>query len=110
MVVGVVTHRYPSRPISTSKMASDAVRRTVSFTTAVPSDVSVSSRTRWSLYAPNIRWFRDGGRRDRLKNAALVGAIVGTPHHAIGITGLGPSRFVLAIDGGIVHVAEGPQP
>src|SRR6266540_5798835 len=109
MVVGVVTQRYPSRPISTSKTASDAVTRTVSLTTAVPSDVSASSRTRWSLYAPTIRWFRDCGSRDPVKNAAFVGAIVDA-HQSIGRTGLGPSRFVLAMDAGIVHVHDGPQP
>src|SRR5436190_23390925 len=110
MVVGVVIQRYPSRPISTSKMASVAVCRTVSFTTAVPSDVSVSSRSRWSLYAPNIRWFRDCGNRDPVKNAAFVGAIV-RAHQSIGSTGLGPSWFVFAGGGGgVVHVSEGPHP
>src|SRR2546428_14081422 len=77
--------------------------------TAVPLDVSFNSRSRWSLYAPKIRSLRDCGRSEPVKNAAFVGAIVGV-HHAIGITGLGPSWFVLWGDGGGGHVADGPHP
>jgi len=62
------------------------------------------------LNAPNIRWFRDCGKSNPVKNAAFVGAIVGV-HQSSGIVGLGPSRFVLVGgDGGVLHVAFGPQP
>src|SRR2546428_5302739 len=41
--------------------------------------------------------------------AAFVGQIV-VPHHQIGKTGLGPSRFVSAGGGRLPHEAVGPHP
>src|SRR6266571_7367151 len=110
MVEAVVTHRNPSSPISTSRIPDGAVKTMLSLTTEVPSAERARSRSRASLYAPNIRSFRDCGRREPVKNAAFVGAIVGV-HQSRGMTGLGPSWFVFAGGcGGVEHVAAGPQP
>src|SRR2546427_9908309 len=110
IVEAVVTQRNPSRPISTSRIPDGAVKRMLSPTTVVPSAERTRSRSRASLYAPNIRSFRECGRREPGENAAFVGAIVGV-HQSSGMKGLGPSWFVLpGAGGGVEHVAAGPQP
>src|SRR3989442_4524128 len=107
MVEAVVTQRNPSRPISTSRIPDGAVKRMPSLTTVIPSAERTRSRSRASLYAPNIRSFRDCGNKEPVKNAAFVGAIVGV-HQSRGMTGLGPSWFVLpGAGGGVEHVAAG---
>src|SRR2546430_6607563 len=98
MVEAVVTQRNPSRPISTSRIPDGAVKRMPSLTTVIPSAERTRSRSRASLYAPNIRPFRDCGNKEPVKNAAFVGAIVGV-HQSRGMTGLGPSFFFQAEDG-----------
>src|SRR3989442_516911 len=55
IAVGVVTHRKPSRAISTSRIPDGAVKRIVSLTTVLPSAEHANSPSRASLYAPNIR-------------------------------------------------------
>src|SRR5437879_11958336 len=90
MVEAVVTQRNPSRPISTSRIPDGAVKRMPSLTTVVPSAERTRSRSLASLYAPNIRSFRDCGNKEPVTNASLVGAMVGV-NQSKGMTGLGPA-------------------
>src|SRR2546428_14031833 len=110
MVEAVVTHRNPSSPISTSRIPDGAVKTMLSFTTEVPSAERARSRSRASLYAPNIRSFRDCGNKEPVKNAAFVGAMVGV-HQSRGMTELGPSWFVLpGAGGGVGRLAAVARP